>query len=1010
MKKFINRSMAWLLTLVMCLSLLSGIQLPEAEAATTYVANWGVRGEVATSMSSAAVAFYEEAGVTYSGLSGLTGASAVESVPNSALFKQLQLIMKTYHTHETDYDETKNLYQYTDCQEGDTQYITCIWCGVQYDGAWPYGGDPWNREHTWPKSKSLDGNDPDCDQVDEEDIMLLRPACRGENSSHSNKAYGSATTDTYFYPNIDKGYGQDSRGDIARTMLYVYVRYGNSTYMWGESGVIHSKELLLQWMREDPVDTWEMGRNDSVESITGTRNIFVDYPELGFKLFNATIPSGYQTPSGGQDSGIGSTVTVKFSENGAVTGNMSLNAGSAFTFPAANRTAPTGYSFLGWVAGTVNETTVRPENIYAPGDSALASSRTYCALYTRVDATQIGSDYVPHTGAITEGDYMFIAGDGAMSTAANGSAKRRDVIPVTITNNTIYSPDSALIWHIAPTNDGYYTFYNKTAKQYVAANGTANQLIMQSSVDDYAKWSISNGVITNKGNQAKSVNHTLRRNGNYGFACYSTSYGTQPVLYKAAVGAVIYTTTVAGAVCQHTNVYTSGEIAATCTSAGYTAGVYCSDCGSLISGNEQIPALGHRYTSVETKPTTTQQGYTTHTCTRCGHSYVDSYTEALGETFYVSFSVPYGVQAVETMACDKNGITLPTADAPAGYTFLGWSTTAVDDTESKPVPLTGTYTANTDITLYALYSYTEGGTGAAEYVLTDISQIGAEDVFVITMQYNSTIYALDNSAASKNPKAPTVTASNGKLTTKPGDELLWNLGGSQNAWIFYPNGTTARWLAISNTNAGISVGTGSAKTFSVSGNYLYYSGYNRYLGVYRTNLEWRSYNNTTNNIANQTLGFYVKTQPGTTYYTTMTSTEPAVELTHISLDPNNDALGYKADAKNLPEGAKVQISLWVTEDIVVTKDATSLRLKNILANNGGEMTIYAKATIVDAEGEVITESAVAETSMKDTIIAVNAIGNQLNDDQALAVFAYYEQYQAIMDAWLGDNNDIQHWG
>ena len=51
-------------------------------------------------------------------------------------------------------------------------------------------------------------------------------------------------------------------------------------------------------MQEDPVDTWELGRNDAVESITGTRNVFVDYPELGFLMFGVAVPAGYQTPSG----------------------------------------------------------------------------------------------------------------------------------------------------------------------------------------------------------------------------------------------------------------------------------------------------------------------------------------------------------------------------------------------------------------------------------------------------------------------------------------------------------------------------------------------------------------------------------------------------------------------------------------------------------------------------------------------------------------------------------------
>ena len=906
MKKFINRSMAWLLTLVMCLSLLTGIQLPQAEAASTPVANWGVRGEEATQLSDAAVLFYQKAGVTYSGLASLSGSSSLSSVPNSALFKQLQTIMKSYHTYETDYDETRDLYKYTDCQNGDTRYITCIWCGVQYDGAWPYGGDPWNREHTWPKSKSLDGNDPDCDQVDEEDIMLLRPACQGENSSHGNKAYGSTTNSDYFYPVINKGYGQDARGDIARTLLYVYVRYGNSTYMWGTSGVIASKDLLLQWMREDPVDTWEMGRNDSVESITGTRNIFVDYPELGFKLFNATIPSGYQTPSGGKDSTVGDTVTMKFTENGVVTSTMSMAQGSAFTFPAAKNSAPNGYSFVGWVNGTIAETTARPENIYETGASALAGSRTYCALYTKVDNTQVGSDYVLHTGAVTEGDYMFIAAGGAMSTAANGTAKRRDAIPVTVTNNTVYSPDSALIWHIAPTSDGYYTFYNKTAKQYAAANGTANQLVMQSSINDYAKWSISGNVITNKGNQAKGVNYTLRRNANYGFACYASATGTQPVLYKAATGAVYYTTTVAGAVCQHINTYVTGKVNATCTSSGYTGDTYCLSCYEKLATGSVTAQLEHSFIN--------------GTCSGCG--------------------MAQPMDPVYTLVTPEN-IT-------AGNYVIG----AIRGGTYPAV-----YLATT--TCKEKWSVTSSTTTAVDGVIEDLPS--GTQVFTLTGDQTNGF---------------TIGYHNGSQMV-----YLGYTSAATNKLAFSASYTT-KWK-IQTFNDGVLLTDGTYKIFQNSTAVDAIRGY------------------TTTYTSGKGLYLFKETIP---------VAEPTVELTHISLDPANDALGYKAVAKNLPEGAKVQISLWVTEDIVVTKDATSLRLKNILAHNGGETPIYAKATIVDAEGNVIAESAVAETTMKDTIITVNSIGNQLSDDQALAVFAYYEQYQTIMDAWLGDNNDIQHWG
>lgn len=41
----------------------------------------------------------------------------------------------------------------------------------------------------------------------------------------------------------------------------------------------------------------------------------------------------------------------------------------------------------------------------------------------------------------------------------------------------------------------------------------------------------------------------------------------------------------------------------------------------------------HSYTANVTAPTCTERGYTTHTCTKCGDSYVDTYTAALGHSY-----------------------------------------------------------------------------------------------------------------------------------------------------------------------------------------------------------------------------------------------------------------------------------------------------------------------------------------------------------------------------------------
>ena len=159
----------------------------------------------------------------------------------------------------------------------------------------------------------------------------------------------------------------------------------------------------------------------------------------------------------------------------------------------------------------------------------------------------------------------------------------------------------------------------------------------------------------------------------------------------------------------------------------------CTDCSEVETAN-------CTYNSVVTAPTQTEQGYTTHTCTVCGYSFVDSYTDPLGYT--VSFSVPAGVTAPAAMNCQPNAsITLPTAGAPEGYTFLGWVTEDYNNVAELPAAvLTGSYAATADITLKALYSHTETVAGA--FTLVTEEPESWEGSYVITNGKTDALYAL----------------------------------------------------------------------------------------------------------------------------------------------------------------------------------------------------------------------------------------------------------------------------
>ncbi len=351
MKQLMKKGMSLLLAFVLILGLVPAISLT-ADAATVeyrysskgYIYNWGTREEVATFLSPNAESFYTKNNVTLESLSDLSGSSDFSSLQSSALYTKLCTLMSNAHTYETSYDATRSLFQYTDCQGSarTNTAISCFYTGGNIGPSWD-SGSTWNREHTWPNSKSSNLNN-------EDDIMMLRPTSSRVNSSRGNKAYGQSSG--YYNPNVESNGKHNLHGDVARIVLYVYVRWGkeNSSLhgnLWGSTGVFESKELLLDWMEEDPVDTWELGRNDSVESITGTRNVFVDFPELAFLLFDEQVPA-MQTPSGsggGQTPDTGITIDsqpVSLTVNEGEVANFTVAAtGTKLTYQWQYRTSET---------------------------------------------------------------------------------------------------------------------------------------------------------------------------------------------------------------------------------------------------------------------------------------------------------------------------------------------------------------------------------------------------------------------------------------------------------------------------------------------------------------------------------------------------------------------------------------------------------------------------------------------------------------------------------------------
>lgn len=86
--------------------------------------------------------------------------------------------------------------------------------------------------------------------------------------------------------------------------------------------------------------------------------------------------------------------------------------------------------------------------------------------------------------------------------------------------------------------------------------------------------------------------------------------------------------------------------------------VYCgSYAEQYVTDNYNVKLnVIHTYEEIITRPTCAQQGYTTHTCSGCNESYIDSYTQALGHSYETRIIAPTKTeQGYTEHTCSKCG-------------------------------------------------------------------------------------------------------------------------------------------------------------------------------------------------------------------------------------------------------------------------------------------------------------------------------------------------------------------
>lgn len=161
------------------------------------------------------------------------------------------------------------------------------------------GKDDWNREHVWAKSHGDFGTSKGAGT----DLHHIKPADVTVNSSRNNKNFD--LSDTPHHEAILCRHDSDSfeprdavKGDVARMMLYMAVRYEGEhgepdlelvEYMNETKSPYHGKlSTLIEWHKKDPVNDFERRRNNLIyEKYQGNRNPFIDHPEWVDEIWSA---------------------------------------------------------------------------------------------------------------------------------------------------------------------------------------------------------------------------------------------------------------------------------------------------------------------------------------------------------------------------------------------------------------------------------------------------------------------------------------------------------------------------------------------------------------------------------------------------------------------------------------------------------------------------------------------------------------------------------------------------
>ena len=196
---------------------------------------------------------------------------------------------------------------YSDVPGGTPPYTYQL--GEGQCGEYNSEGDCYNREHSWPQSWCNSQTTPSCD------LHHIFPTDGWVNMKRGSNPFGEVQSASWTSRNGSKlgtcklslGYSgtvfepiDAYKGDFARALMYVSVRYYGEDSNWGSSDMTNKSEILpwaiamlMDWNEQDPVSQKEIDRNNAIYAdYQHNRNPFVDHPEYARMIWDPDWQGG----------------------------------------------------------------------------------------------------------------------------------------------------------------------------------------------------------------------------------------------------------------------------------------------------------------------------------------------------------------------------------------------------------------------------------------------------------------------------------------------------------------------------------------------------------------------------------------------------------------------------------------------------------------------------------------------------------------------------------------------